>query len=136
MHPIFEKKTWLAGYLAAWTVLGAMLAGLLQITGTVSWRDALIVSEPLVLFYSFVCLTPWYMCRQLPLGSTNGFKLAANHLGAAILADAIWVQMARAIERWLGLRERPSSSSDVAVLAVIGLMLYSLSVALYYMLLA
>src|SRR5580700_1235377 len=136
MHPIFEKKTWLAGYLAAWMVLGVMLAGLIHIPGNVSWRDAIVIAEPLMLFYAFVCLTPWYMCRQLPLGSTNGFKLVANHLGAAILADAIWVQMARAIARLLDLGERPSSSSDVAVLAVIGLMLYSLSVALYYMLLA
>jgi signal transduction histidine kinase len=136
MHPIFEKKTWLAGYLAAWMVLGVMLAGLIHIPGNVSWRDAIVIAEPLMLFYAFVCLTPWYMCRQLPLGSTNGFKLVANHLGAAILADAIWVQMARAIARLLDLGERRSSSSDVAVLAVIGLMLYSLSVALYYMLLA
>jgi two-component system sensor histidine kinase AlgZ len=136
MHPIFEKKTWLAGYLTAWMVLGVMLAGLIHIPGNVSWRDAIVIAEPLMLFYAFVCLTPWYMCRQLPLGSTNGFKLVANHLGAAILADAIWVQMARAIARLLDLGERPSSSSDVAVLAVIGLMLYSLSVALYYMLLA
>ncbi len=135
MHPIFEKKTWLAGYLTAWTVLGAMLAGLLHIAGTASWRDTLIVSEPLVWFYAFVCLTPWYMCRQLPLGTANGFKLAANHLGAAILADAIWVQMARAIERWLDLGDR-FRSETTTVLAVIGLMLYSLSVALYYMLLA
>jgi two-component system sensor histidine kinase AlgZ len=135
MHPIFEKKTWLAGYLAAWTVLGVMLAGLLETPGTVGWRDTLIISEPLVWFYAFVCLTPWYMCRQLPLDSTNGFKLAANHLGAAILADAIWVQMARAIERWLGLGDR-FRTETTTVLAVIGLMLYSLSVALYYMLLA
>jgi hypothetical protein len=135
MHPIFEKKTWLAGYLAAWTVLGAMLAGLLETPGTVGWRDTLIIAEPLVWFYAFVCLTPWYMCRQLPLDSTNGFKLAANHLGAAILADAIWVQMARAIERWLGLGDR-FRAETTTVLAVIGLMLYSLSVALYYMLLA
>jgi LytS/YehU family sensor histidine kinase len=101
----------------------------------VGWRDALIIAEPLLLFYSFVCLTPWYMCRQLPLGSTNGFKLAANHLGAAILADAIWVQMARVMGRWLDLGDR-FRTETTTVLAVIGLLLYSLSVALHYMLLA
>jgi two-component system, LytTR family, sensor histidine kinase AlgZ len=135
MHPIFEKKTWFAAYLGVWVVLGVMLAGLMQISGTVGWRDALIIAEPLLWFYAFVCLTPWYMCRQLPLGSTNGFKLVANHLGAAILADAIWVQMARFMARLLDLGDR-FRTETTTVLAVIGLLLYSLSVALHYMLLA
>jgi two-component system sensor histidine kinase AlgZ len=135
MHPIFEKKTWFAGYVAAWMVLGVMLAGLMHIGGTVSWRDGLIVSEPLLLFYSFVCLTPWYMCRQLPLGSTSAIKLVANHLGAAILADAIWLEMARVIAKWLDLGDS-FRTETTTVLAVIGLLLYFLSVALHYMLLA
>lgn len=135
MHPIFEKKSWLAWYLVVALVLGVMLAGLIHLPGDISWRDGLIVSEPLLLFYAFVCLTPWYMCRQMPLRSTNGFKLVANHVGAAVLANAIWVQMARVIAHWLDLGERFRTEATT-VLAVMGFLLYSLSVALHYMLLA
>src|SRR5271156_4702103 len=129
MHPIFEKKTWLAGYLTAWMVLGVMLAGLVHISGSGTRRDALVVTEPLVEFYAFVCLTPWYMCRQMPLGSTNGFKLFANHLGAAVLANALWIQMARIIVRLLDLGDRFRTEATT-VLAAMGFLLYSLSVAL------
>jgi two-component system, LytTR family, sensor histidine kinase AlgZ len=135
MHPIFEKKVWLAVYLGIWLVLGVMLAGLIHFPGDVSWRDAIIVAEPLVVFFAFVCLTPWYMCRQMPLGSTNGFKLFANHLGAAVLANALWIQMARVIVRLLDLGDRFQTEATT-VLAAMGFLLYSLSVALHYMLLA
>ncbi len=135
MHPIFEKKTWLAAYLGMWLVLGVMLAGLIHFPGDISWRDALILSEPLLLFFAFVCLTPWYMCRQMPLGSTNAFKLFANHLGAAVLANALWIQMARVIVRLLDLGDRFRAEATT-VLAAMGFLLYSLSVALHYMLLA
>ncbi len=135
MHPIFEKKTWLAAYLGMWLVLGVMLAGLIHFPGDISWRDALILAEPLLLFFAFVCLTPWYMCRQMPLGSTNAFKLFANHLGAAVLANALWMQMARVIVRLLDLGDRFRAEATT-VLAAMGFLLYSLSVALHYMLLA
>jgi two-component system, LytTR family, sensor histidine kinase AlgZ len=135
MHPIFEKKVWLAAYLGVWLVLGVMLAGLIHFPGDVNWRDAIIVAEPLVVFFAFVCLTPWYMCRQMPLGSTNGFKLFANHLGAAVLANALWIQMARVIVRLLDLGDRFRTEATT-VLAAMGFLLYSLSVALHYMLLA
>jgi two-component system sensor histidine kinase AlgZ len=133
MHPIFSRKTYLASYLIAWVFFAAMLAGLLH-TGTLSWRDALIISEPLCLFYAFVCLTPWYVCKQMPLRSTNPFKLGVNHGGAAILASAIWVEMARLIAYVLNLT--PVLRPELPHLIVVGLLLYLLSVALHYMLLA
>jgi two-component system sensor histidine kinase AlgZ len=134
MHPIFEKKLWLAVYLAVWLALGVMLAGLINLTGDITWRDGLIVFEPLMLFYAFVCLTPWYMCRQMP-GPGNMYKLISNQIGAALLANALWVSMARAIARFLDLGDRFRTEAT-AVLVVMGFLLYSLSVALHYMLLA
>ena len=121
-------------YLAVWVFIGVVLAGLLRMPETLSWRDALIIAEPLCLFYAFVCLTPWYMCRQLPARSSNSLKLVANHIGAAVLATAIWIEMARLIAYVLDLtaRLRP----EIPQLVIVGLMLYTLSVALHYMLLA
>jgi len=133
MHPVFARK-WFPSYLILWVVFGVMLAGLLRMPGTLTWREAIVISEPLCLFYAFVCLTPWYMCRQLPLRSSNALKVVANHVGAAILASAIWVEMARFIGYVLDLT--PRLRAELPHLIVVGLLLYSLSVALHYMLLA
>jgi hypothetical protein len=134
MHPVFSKVYWLVLYLAAWMVLAALLAGLLRMPGTLTWREALVLAIPLCLFYAFVCLTPWYVCRHLPLRSTNPGKLLLNHVGAAVVASAIWVEMARLIGRALDLGSR--MNPEPPHLVVVGLLLYMLSVALHYMLLA
>jgi two-component system sensor histidine kinase AlgZ len=102
--------------------------------GTLEWREALILALPLSLFYAFVCLTPWYVCRYLPLRSSNPLKLLLNHLGAAVVATAIWVEMARLVAQFIDLG--PRIDPEIPHLVAVGLLLYSLSVALHYMLLA
>src|SRR5579883_83877 len=131
MHPIFARR-WFTAYLILWIFLGVVLAGLLRSPGTLTWREALMISQPICLFYAFVCLTPWYMCRQIPLFTPNSLKLFANHIGAAILAAAIWVEMARFIAYLLD--AVPRLRPEIPHLIVVGLLLYSLSVALHYML--
>src|SRR5712692_4556971 len=107
MHPIFRNKNLFAAYLILWLGLGVMLAALLRVPGgALEWREALVIAGPLCLFFAFVCLTPWYVCRQLPLASTNGLKLAVYHASAAILATALWIAMARAIGYLLELGAR------------------------------
>jgi two-component system, LytTR family, sensor histidine kinase AlgZ len=115
-------------------LVALMLAGLLRTPGTLSWGDALMISAPLCLFYAFVCLAPWYVCRHLPLRSTNVWKLLLNHFGGAVLAAAIWVEMAHGIAHWRHFD--PRLRAEIPELVVVGLLLYSLSVALHYMLLA
>ncbi len=134
MHPIFSKKIYLTTYLITWAVFGVMLAGLLITPGTVSFRDAMLICEPLCLFYAFVCLTPWYVCRQMPLRAPGTAKRAVNHIGAAILATAIWVQFAKLIAYALNITgfARP----EILHIVVVGLLLYLMSVALHYMLMA
>lgn len=131
MHPIFDRK-WFAAYLGGWLFFGVMLGGLLR-TETLGWREALLISEPLCLVYAFVCLTPWYMCRQLP-ARNNWIKPMMNHFGAAILATTIWVELARLIAYLGGLT--PRLRAQLPHLVIIGLLLYIVSVALHYALFA
>jgi two-component system sensor histidine kinase AlgZ len=134
MHPIFRNKSWFAAYLLLWTVLGTMLAALLHVPGTLEWRETLLLGLPLSLLYAFVYLAPWYMCRQMPLVGSNGLRLAISHLSAAVLATSLWVALARLLG-WamlLGSRLDPA----IPYLVVIGMLVYVLSVALHYMLLA
>jgi sensor histidine kinase YesM len=131
MHPIFARR-WFTVYLLLWIFMGVVLSGLLLSPGTLSWREALMICVPLCLFYAFVCLTPWYMCRQIPLVSSNTLKLISNHISAAILATALWVEMARFIAYLLD--ATPRLRPGLPHLIVVGLLIYSLSIALHYML--
>lgn len=131
MHPIFDRK-WFAAYLVVWIFFGLMLAGLLR-TETLSWRDGLIIAEPLCVIYAFVCLTPWYMCRQLPTRK-NALKPALNHFGTAILATVIWIELARLIGYLSGLT--PRLRPELPHLVIIGLLLYIVSIAMHYALFA
>jgi two-component system, LytTR family, sensor histidine kinase AlgZ len=135
MHPIFRNSMWFAAYLIAYAVLGGLLAVSFQFAGrTLELREALAVTEPLSILFAFVCLTPWYICRQLPLTATNQFKIAVYHTSAAIFATALWIALARAIGYGLNLAHRLDSA--IPPLIVIGFLLYLLSVALHYVMLA
>lgn len=134
MHPIFRRRVLLGWYLLAWLLGSVLLAGLMVMPGALTWNEAFIVAAPLCLFYAFVCLTPWHVCRYLPLRSTAPPKLLLNHLGAAIVASALWVQMARLIAQFLNLSSR--LKPELTQLVALGLLLYLLSVALHYMMLA
>ena len=134
MHPIFTRRTWFLGYLALWALFALMLAGLLRMPGLLAWREALLIALPLCFFYAFVCLTPWYMCRQVPQRTGVWLSIAINQFGAAALASAIWVELARLMAFLLG--ATPRLHPEIPHLVVVGLLLYSLSVALHYLLFA
>jgi sensor histidine kinase YesM len=135
MHPIFRNKVWFAIYLASYAALGLLLAALFQAQDVASgWAGILAVTEPPCIFFSFLCLSPWYLCRQLPLAETAKTKLLFYHAGAAIASTALWIGLAAAIA--YGMNESDSLKKLAAPLILIGLLLYLLSVALHYMLLA
>jgi len=134
MHPIFRNKNWFAAYLLLWVTLAGMLAALLHVPGTLRWRETAMLAGPLCLFYAFLCLTPWYVCRQMPLIPANGWRAAISHLSAALLATAMWIALARVIGGALALEGR--LDPVIPHLVAVGLLLYLLSVALHYMILA
>jgi two-component system, LytTR family, sensor histidine kinase AlgZ len=134
MHPLFRNRRSFAAYLMLWAVIAGLLAALMSATGTVALADALLLAAPLCLFYSFLCLTPFYVCRALPPGSTPAWRLASNHGGAAILACALWIGAAEGIAATFELGSR--IETVLPHLVAVGLLLYVLSVALHYAFLA
>ncbi|MEI9814027.1 MAG: histidine kinase [Acidobacteriota bacterium] len=134
MHPLLRNRTAVAAYLILWAVLAGLLAALLRLAGDATWYEAVLLSGPPCLFYAFLCLTPWYMCRSLPIVSTLPWRLVANHLGASILAAALWIGAARLMAVGSGL-ERELNPAIPHLIAV-GLLVYILSIALHYVLLA
>lgn len=134
MHPLLKTRNSLAVYLSLWAVLAVLLAILIGQAADLRWNETLVLAAPLCLFYAFVCLTPWYMCRTLPLESTSGWRLGVNHLGAAVLACAMWIGAARLLGEPLALGSRLDPA--IPHLVAVGLLLYILSVALHYAMLA
>ena len=130
MHPIFRNTTRLGAYFALWTILALLLGALMRTPGDLTWSQAMSVAVPLCLFYAFACLTPWYLCRAFPLGTARISRLVINHLGAAILASALWIGLARLVG--LALDLGPELAPVIPQLVVAGLLLYLLSVALHY----
>ena len=74
MHPIFCSKARFAAYMLVWILIGGLLTSLLRMPGTLTLAESAELAAPLCLLYAFFCLTPWYMCRHLPLVTTNPYK--------------------------------------------------------------
>ncbi|HEY2461451.1 MAG TPA: histidine kinase [Candidatus Acidoferrum sp.] len=141
MHPLLSPIKRLGLYLLAWVPLAVILIYLLASPGHLGWRDAIVLLVPLCLVYQFLCLTAWYSCRATPIEKTDLGRLALTHLAAGAVISALWVELAKILAYVLaqfppfsGLYEQ--FSSQVPVLFGAGFLLYLLSVAFHYVLLA
>lgn len=136
MHPILARGSRLALYLAAWTLVGMLLAALLAGPGGLSAARSLVVAIPLALVYAFFCLSAWYVARSTPLGPTGGVRLIATALTASAISSAAWLVVARG---WLelfaeGSRVAPPDLFPAlrALIFGFGLLLYLLSISVSY----
>ena len=141
MHPILGQFRRLALYLLAWTPIATLLALLLHMPGALGWRDVIALAVPLSLIYAFVCLSAYYSCRATALETSGLVRLLLTHLTAALVATWIWLGVARLLEvelaatpMFAGLDQRVASATPL--LFGTGILLYLLSVAFYYVLLA
>src|SRR5258708_10077321 len=103
--------------------------------GTLSVQESAELAAPLCVLYAIFCLTPWYMCRYLPLRTTHPAKVFIQHLGAALLACGIWVKLANFIARQ-GMHANARFQAELPHMVAVGLLLYTVSIALHYMQLA
>lgn len=94
MHPILTRLDRLAAYLAAWCVVGAVLGAVLVRLG-LGWAEALVLVLPPLFVYAFICLSAWYVCRALPLGTSGVPTVLGASMAAAAVAGAIWFALAR-----------------------------------------
>src|SRR5580700_8308210 len=88
MHPIFQNWKVFLLYLAVWVPLGAILGLLISVAGSLNATETAAVIIPVTVVLAFVCLSPWYACRALPLRSTKVWRLVGQHLLAAMVVSA------------------------------------------------
>ncbi|MHB8499347.1 MAG: sensor histidine kinase [Candidatus Acidiferrales bacterium] len=141
MHPLLTPINRYGLYLLAWTPLAGILIYLMAVPGKLGWLDAAVLIVPLCLVYQFVCLSAWYTCKASPLQGTSILRLRFTHLAAAVVISFLWVQAARllayalsALPSFQGLNQR--FASQLPVLFGVGFLLYLLSVASHYVILA
>jgi two-component system sensor histidine kinase AlgZ len=137
MHPLFQSRNTLFAYFAAWAPLGAMLGVVISGAGRLDWRATLAIVAPVTLLLAFVCLSPWYLCRALPLNGTPRWKLLTYHSIAAMFASALVLLVVPFLLQLLA-PLRPGIEKQfepvLRVLAAMCFLFFLLSVALHYVL--
>jgi len=140
MHPLLTRNR-LGLYLLAWVPLTATSIYVLVTRGTLGWLQATVLAVAVFLFYALLCLSAWYPCRATPLGRVSFLRLLLTHLSAAVLISFVWTQAGAALsyailspEKFDAVRTqfRPQLNS----IFTIGVLLYLLSVAFHYVLIA
>jgi two-component system sensor histidine kinase AlgZ len=141
MHPLLTPIKRYGLYLLAWVPLAGILIYLMALPGRLGWLDATVLMLPLCLIYQFVCLSAWYSCKSAPIQKSTGQRLWITHVLAAAILSLFWVLFARLLA--YGLSEMPAFlglntrfASQVPVLFGAGFLLYLLSVASHYVILA
>lgn len=141
MHPILGRKVRPGPYLAVCLPLCAILVALLARPGAFSLVEALVIAGPLTLIYVFLGLSAWYPSRSLALSRSKLPRLLVTHAVGALLTSSFWV-FDGAVIAWLlalhphfaGLRQRYADQAPALFAA--GILLYVLSAAFHYVLLA
>jgi two-component system, LytTR family, sensor histidine kinase AlgZ len=141
MHPLLTPISRFPLYLLAWVPLAGILIYLMARPGKMGWLDATALIVPLCLIYQFVCLSAWYSCKAVPIQRSTSQRLGLTHVLAAAILSLLWVLLARLLA--YGLSQIPAFrgldirfASQVSVLFGAGFLLYLLSVASHYVLLA
>lgn len=135
MHPILQNWRRFGLWMAAWIPLGAILVLVAHLSGRLTFGEALAVMTPAILVMAFVCLSPFYVCRSLPLRSAPREKILINHLAAAfILTGGVMLVGRFAASLLTPSFDRLDSrfGAAVPVLALVVLMIYFVAVALHY----
>jgi two-component system, LytTR family, sensor histidine kinase AlgZ len=142
VHPLLDQRQRIAAYLIAWIPLAALVGYLLSIPRAITFTEAIALALPLCLFYAFACLSAWYPCRATPIDRTATERLLATHLGGAIVVAGFWVFIAwilawilsSSVNSFRGMNAH--FYAELPVVFVAGILLYLLSVAFYYVLIA
>ena len=139
MHPILNDRRRLAIYVLAWLLIGLLLMS--GLSRDSPWLTSAAFFLPLVLVYSFVSLSSWYVCRAFPITARSAYpRLIVAHVAVAALASGIWVAIAAAwttaIDSLTGLGAGLLYNEQRALLFVVGALLFWLATVFHYLLIA
>lgn len=134
MHPLFKHWRRFLLYLAAWIEFGVIL-GFIVASGHSARFEAIAIMVPMMLLLGFVCLTPYYVCRAVPLRSAAWKSLLRHHLAGTVVASVGVVLVGRLVagvmsSAWPGLDQLFAHATPVITVFIT--LTYLLSTALHY----
>ena len=140
MHPILARLERLAAYLGLWCAIGVLVGAVLTRQG-LTWPEALVQVLPPLLVYSFICLSAWYVCRAMPLGTSGVPGVLTAAVVAASVAGGLWLLLN---EAWLATLESTPGLAPVTerfraqtpFLLAVAVMLFLLVLSVHYVALA
>ncbi len=140
MHPILGRLDRLAAYLLAWVSAAVLVSAVLTRLG-LGWLEALVFLVPLFIVYGFVCLSAWYVCRSQPVRSLSLTRLIVSSGITSLVAASLWLAKARVWTLLLGATDTFAGARDrldqqLPLIFALGILLYLLSIAAHYALLA
>jgi len=138
MHPLllYWRRSLL--YFAAWIEIGVILGVIAAAAGHLPYLEGIALGVPMMFLLAFVCLTPHFVCRSVPLRAGAWKRLIRQHLPATVVASAIVMLVGR-VEAgalssvWPGLDTLFAKATPVLTIFVA--LTYMLSTALHYALL-
>ena len=140
MHPIFGHPRRLGAYLGASVLVGLLLAAVLIWQG-LGWQEALLLVLPMCPIYAFACLSALYVCLATPLQTSALSRVLGTSVMAAAMASAVWLALLRGW--YVALDAVPGADFDssrypsqVPFLFSAGVLLFLLSLAVHYAMLA
>src|SRR5581483_12158522 len=102
MHPLLASGRRLAAYLLAWVPVLLLLSFITQAAGGFPWWQEVSVLAPTCGIFAFACLSPWYLCRALPLHKVGWTNLLVTFGAAAAAGSLIFVGTFKLMELALG----------------------------------
>ena len=130
MHPLLaSRRRWLL-YVLAWLPLFALLAVVARTASGMSWRAAAGVLAPACALYSFACLSPWYICRALPLSVHHLANLAGTWTAAAVAGSLVFVGSAQMCAVAIGADRQLGAA--LPLLFGMGILVYLFAAGLHY----
>src|SRR5512139_3741069 len=140
MHPLLVEWSRLGAYLAAWALLGFLLAALLVLAAPFGWIEAVVFAVPLAVLFGFMGLASFWVCQAASLhrGLARAFGM---QLLAGVVSGLMWLALGRGYAVGLdaagvfpGLVAKQSGAAPL--LLGLGVALYLLAAALHYMIVA
>jgi hypothetical protein len=121
----------------AWLPVLVLLAFVAASSGGLAWWQELAPLTPACVVFAFACLSPWYLCRALPLHRVGWVNLLFTFGAAAAAGSLVFVgsvklvalALAEFVPAWnsTGAADRP-----LPLLFGMGVLLYILSAGLHY----
>jgi sensor histidine kinase YesM len=142
-HPVLGRRRGLLVYLVGWLGFGALLAAFVGFGGGAPAPWAAAFALPLGVLLGFQSLGSWYLVERLPAETTRPARLVGSWLLAGALTVAFWVLVGMLwTSTLLGAGELGHAQRSeilartLPLLALVGLLGYSMAVLGFYLLAA